>query len=154
MATSPALATCVLSTRGGCGHADTSTRHSGTRPVHAPCSGGYCRYLDSCRYLHTCSVQVRLATPHTTRPDTHLCKYVMDIIDIAITSYLVHSHGARRVYARVRRHVDVAVSRGCGRRAADGAARGHAGAVPAVLRAGAGFLKIYCRYCRYFYCYR
>ena len=57
------------------------------------------------------------------------------------TRYLVHSHGARRVDARVRRHVDVAVSRGCGGRAADGAARGHAGAVPAVLRAGAGNFK-------------
>ena len=55
------------------------------------------------------------------------------------TRYLVHSHGARRVYSRVRRHVDVAVSRGRGGRAADGAARGHAGPVPAVLGAGAGY---------------
>ena len=31
------------------------------------------------------------------------------------------------------------MSRGRGRRTADGAARGHAGAVPAVLRAGAGY---------------
>ena len=33
----------------------------------------------SCRYLHTCSVQVRLATPHTTRPDTHFRRYFLDI---------------------------------------------------------------------------